>query len=90
MIKGRLEKIDRALSHGYIYKHTFPAIQFFEMKCLKSLLRLKYGYSGLILKNFEINTRFTAVSNVPYRILNETTQSTCNSILGPRYLAVHE
>jgi len=46
--------------------------------------------SDLILKNLGVNTNFTAVSNVPYWILNETAQSKCNSILGPRYLAVPE
>jgi len=50
----------------------------------------EFGCSGLILKNLEVNTNFTAVSNVPYWILNETAQSKYNSILGPRYLAVPE
>jgi len=40
---------------------------------------LQWPYSE---KKIEINTNFTAVSNVLYRILNEITQSKCNSILG--------
>jgi hypothetical protein len=50
----------------------------------------EFGCSVLILKNLEVNTNFTTVSKVPYWILNESVQSKCNSILGPRYLAVLE